>query len=651
MSGIFLVNNEGVKSFQSADYNTYYALAEIIDNSIQAGAKNVHVIGAQKNVKGNQRTTKNLREIIIYDDGCGMSKEVANICLQLGGGNRIGATKNMGKFGMGLPQASGSQCTRTEIYTWQQEDEIYHTYLDYDELVVKNPPMLPELKTLNSLPIHIKKIIQDTIDNGNFSQFSKSHGTVIYWKECTRLNHKTYPHFHKNFEEFIGRVYRYFLSKEIVNISLTGFDVIDNNYRLFPDKNLIRIRPNDPLFLMENSIVESHDPNYKGLAASETHGDEITSIQLDGKTYNVRIKFSVTKDSTRLDLLRKNSNQPGQTALGKLYGNNMGISLLRAGRELKLADFGFLGDRSDPTQRWWGAEVEFQPELDDLFGVTFDKQEAKSFKMLTKSEYQEYLDESEDESLNLMYKISVLLSSNISAMRKKTKNQTKGTGGGTTTKAVCKKCGEKEVLDNKCGKCGYVLRHCAKHTDQSLDKDGNCPVCNIETPVPQFICTKHNLPLVDGKCEMCLRDRTPGEKVVPDKEIQRLKSYLEDNFSNYKDNKYLLEQAIKYFQNAGRDHFIVYTLADSNSFITYTTYGKITIIALNKNHPFFEKFMDEIISDEERNIDEIIPIHLLAGALVNAEQQDYENQEVLEDYRQQFAMNLKRLMKTYTFPE
>jgi hypothetical protein len=35
--------------------------------------------------------------------------------------------------------------------------------------------------------------------------------------------------------------------------------------------------------------------------------------------------------------------------------------------------------RSDPRDRWWGIEVLFEPELDDVFGVTNNKQAATSF--------------------------------------------------------------------------------------------------------------------------------------------------------------------------------------------------------------------------------------------------------------------------------
>lgn len=51
-----------------------------------------------------------------------------------------------------------------------------------------------------------------------------------------------------------------------------------------------------------------------------------------------------------------------------------GVSVLRAGREI---DFGwfFMGcKRKENYDDWWRCEIEFLPELDDLFGVTHTKQ-------------------------------------------------------------------------------------------------------------------------------------------------------------------------------------------------------------------------------------------------------------------------------------
>src|SRR5262249_39582997 len=56
---------------------------------------------------------------------------------------------------------------------------------------------------------------------------------------------------------------------------------------------------------------------------------------------------------------------------------NVGVSVVRAGRELEL-DQGWTSSY-DPRERWWGVEVSFEPGLDDLFGVSNNKQFARNF--------------------------------------------------------------------------------------------------------------------------------------------------------------------------------------------------------------------------------------------------------------------------------
>ena len=50
----------------------------------------------------------------------------------------------------------------------------------------------------------------------------------------------------------------------------------------------------------------------------------------------------------------------------------------------------------DPRERWWGAEVEFSPHLDELFGVTNNKQAATHFAELATTEFGELAEEGEE---------------------------------------------------------------------------------------------------------------------------------------------------------------------------------------------------------------------------------------------------------------
>lgn len=69
----------------------------------------------------------------------------------------------------------------------------------------------------------------------------------------------------------------------------------------------------------------------------------------------------------------KGSN-PGNYALGKYAANMEGISVVRARREIDFRRFGFYNAINEPQHRWWGCEIIFDPELDELFGVANNKQ-------------------------------------------------------------------------------------------------------------------------------------------------------------------------------------------------------------------------------------------------------------------------------------
>ena len=69
---------------------------------------------------------------------------------------------------------------------------------------------------------------------------------------------------------------------------------------------------------------------------------------------------------------------------------NIGVSIVRADRELELDTT--WTDEHELRERWWGAEVSFTPALDDLFGVTNNKQTARNFRELAKADLVDELD-------------------------------------------------------------------------------------------------------------------------------------------------------------------------------------------------------------------------------------------------------------------
>ena len=137
-----------VRAMRDSGYrNTAYALAELIDNSVQAGARNVDVICVQGPVMVDQRERRRMTAIEVIDNGHGMTPDVLRLALQFGNGTHLNDRKGIGRFGMGLPNSSISQCRRVELWSWQNgPDNALYTFLDVDDiesrsLIVVPPPV------------------------------------------------------------------------------------------------------------------------------------------------------------------------------------------------------------------------------------------------------------------------------------------------------------------------------------------------------------------------------------------------------------------------------------------------------------------------------------------------------------------------------
>src|SRR5260221_9128498 len=110
-----------IKAMRDSGYrNTAYALAELIDNSVQAKASLVEMICIEELVQVSDRRRRRVRSIGVLDDGTGMAPELLRHALQFGYGTHLDDRSGIGRFGIGLPNASISQGRRGGAWTWQR---------------------------------------------------------------------------------------------------------------------------------------------------------------------------------------------------------------------------------------------------------------------------------------------------------------------------------------------------------------------------------------------------------------------------------------------------------------------------------------------------------------------------------------------------
>lgn len=401
--------------------NTAYAVCELIDNSIQASAQNVQLLCGEAERQLSSRRTTRLEQIAVLDDGDGMTPEVLGMALQFGNGTRLRKDQRtgIGRFGMGLPASSISQCKRVDVWSWQDGIEnAYHVYLDVDEIKQHKSSSMPE-PTKKAIPYIYANVIQ---------KFGKS-GTLVIWSKLDRLMWSKGETLVKHSESLIGRIYRKYIHSGDMKIQQTVFN-IDNPLQVSLDR---LAKPNDPSYLMDKTNCPYP---FNNTPMFEKHGGEnyekMFTVKYKDDEHEIFIRTSIAS------LEARSGDNAGSTPHGRHAKENTGISVVRAGRELELDQT--LVSQSDPTERWWGIEVEFPPSLDELMGVTNNKQTARNFSDILSmiqeitemqrkgkniDEIQDELEEEGDPRAPLII-VADYIYKQIISMRKLIKEQTKG---------------------------------------------------------------------------------------------------------------------------------------------------------------------------------------------------------------------------------
>lgn len=421
-------------SIRSTGYNSAdNAIAEIIDNSIEAMAKETFIIVSEGDVNGKNGIT----QIAFLDNGIGMNEHTLQSCLRLGASDKRESRKGIGRFGVGLTQSSMSICTRVEIYSWQNGVEnCKSVYLDLDE--VRNKRQTNYYVEDNNIPDEYKKYIHARWPSFNDEEIDfRRNGTLVIWKRCDRNLPRRVSTLFDNLEKNLGKKFRYLIQSKEQRI----FVISQYN------ENLEReILPNDPLFLMKNNLILGDpekptdynlrnggsftEPFFEPFIIKDSNEDGEIEVPIEyfdeeekiKKKSKVIIKFSIVKEKfySKKYIERK----PGQVGVGKKFiSKYAGISIVRANREIDFGKFDF-ADESDyiPEDRWWGCEIRFTPELDEAFGVSNNKQ-GVILRRIEEDEIELYqLEENEDDVKPIWLQIRNNVEKTIRDMRKRNSN-------------------------------------------------------------------------------------------------------------------------------------------------------------------------------------------------------------------------------------
>jgi histidine kinase/DNA gyrase B/HSP90-like ATPase len=575
----------GVESLRDNGYrDTAMALAELLDNSIQAESSNIEIILIER-LSTTGRREFLVDEILVVDNGHGMDKDVLETSMRFGGGSRHGAKKGLGRFGMGLPNSSASQCPRFEVYTWKKDGKIFFNYFDFKEIKENRSEFLPEVAEVK-LPKHISSLVKPISPTG----------TIVRWMNCDRIILRRAAKLVPHIEWPLGRIFRYFISNQEAEIKIRVFQDNGSNFSERFELATI-IKPLDPLFLMTNTQLPTP---FNQEATSDIweegeylfpdpNGDDENQKLYEKIKDSVKIKLSIAKKDIQI-------NEGGGSPLGDIYEEMQGISVLRANREIKLDDFGFITDVSDPRNRWWKIELHFEPSFDKLFGLDNTKQNVHTFQRVDDKDLLERTDD--DLTIDFIAGLSKFIEAQLKEMKAEIRNRNKGARGGGGGTGGGGTGGEDPVPPG--------------------------PFPGGANPVP------HPDPEPDPNPEPSADER------------KEAKQWLLLRYPEYAQDEQKLNLALDWFFKNSYKQFVVFLQLGAAEFYNFKSFGHKTIIEVNTNHDFFQEFILPIFNEEDLN--KIDPILLLFGAMVEAEKDLVSYQQYISRFRSAFAVKLNQFI-------
>ncbi|GAA4045276.1 hypothetical protein GRI94_16365 [Erythrobacter jejuensis] len=170
-----LVNNPDadrlIHGLRDTGYNFNTAAADIIDNSIAAGANRIDALF--------DMDTEGRKIVTFADNGHGMDAEQLHAAMRYGAPVRNNLA-SLGKFGLGLKTASSSVCRRYTVYSRRSVDQpIAKLAWDLDHVTEVNQWEM------------LREPVTDE-EEERFEDLVGERGTMVVWQKCDRILDREY---------------------------------------------------------------------------------------------------------------------------------------------------------------------------------------------------------------------------------------------------------------------------------------------------------------------------------------------------------------------------------------------------------------------------------------------------------------------------
>ncbi|MEP7197983.1 MAG: ATP-binding protein [Saprospiraceae bacterium] len=321
-----------IEGLRDTGYDLNTAIADIVDNSVDAGANKINVyIGLEAD---------NEILIAVSDNGCGMDENGLLNGMTYGAVGKFDS-KRLGKFGLGLKTASTAFARKLSVITRPAYGaELHKAVWDLDHIVEND----------------IWELLRPDPDQTEIELFnevaSSSSGTLVVWSKVDRLLKMTATSNSKSLKKSLDK---------IINSFHKHAGMV---YQRFLDKNDTRARNID--INLNGLPIEPWDPFCTKEPETSLVANETIPVEFED---NRNAKFNIKA----YIIPRREQFSTAEAATTAMVQNNMqGIYIYRENRLIHFADW--LGMyRQEPHITLLRIEFSFDHDLDEAFQVDIKK--------------------------------------------------------------------------------------------------------------------------------------------------------------------------------------------------------------------------------------------------------------------------------------
>src|SRR5687767_6415959 len=334
--------------------NPAWAIAEMIDNGFQAEAYRILI---RFGFTPNNKTEVKPDHIAIIDNGNGMIPAMIGYAVRWGGTDREDDRKGFGRYGYGLPSSAVSMARRYTVYSKIKGGDWHAVTVDIDKLAAAAGDIEKTAALLTAKPATLPLwVINGHKERDDVKLGEMDSGTVIVLEDLDRLSRSggwiKVETLRTKLLQHFGVIYRYWLPERRIIIDGKDTMVVD------------------PLFLMEH-----------GRFYDET---EVRAIKVETRTFEmenssggkgtVRLRASVLPPNFQL----ANASEYGDAGAKRnnrfpIMREYNGLLVCRERRQIDtVAPDWTKFQNYDVNIK---IEIDFDPELDEFFGITTSKQQ------------------------------------------------------------------------------------------------------------------------------------------------------------------------------------------------------------------------------------------------------------------------------------